>query len=232
MNFSKKNHEHKKTNIFFVNKTSKFRILKGIAFLLCFIFIVSCNNCQKPDQENKEPSKELLAHLIKLDEAVVLYKNYGEQRIAITRDTLQKLYNDNKFKDTRTVWFDLKTIKEYITFIEKKSTENDIKPEGLKFYFSVYPNNTGLGDEKNHQTFFIAPTTTTKGNSRSGYTLVQEGDEEKVVYLKDVLNHITRQTQQSKTVNKASFFNTNSIVAGEGLLLNVGTGSPPNDNIN
>ncbi|MCF6348245.1 MAG: hypothetical protein L3J20_08095 [Flavobacteriaceae bacterium] len=232
MNFSKKNHEQKKTNIFFVSKTFKLKFSKSIAFLMCIVFtalIISCNNSQKPDQENEEPSKELLSHLIKLDDAVVMYKNYEEQRIAITKDTLQKLYNDNKFEDTRTVWFDLKTIKDYIAFVEKKSAENHIKPDGLKFYFSVYPNNKGLGDEKNHQTFFIAPTTNNNENLRSGYTLVGEGDKEKVIYLKDVLNNKRNQTQQNRKVNKASFFTTTVLVENEGLVLNVGTGSPPHD---
>ncbi len=206
-------------------KTFKLKFSKRITFLMCFVFtafIISCNNSQKPDQENEEPSKELLSHLIKLDDAVVMYKNYEEQRIAITKDTLQKLYNDNKFEDTRTVWFDLKTIKDYIAFVEKKSAENHIKPDGLKFYFSVYPNNKGLGDEKNHQTFFIAPTTK-KDSKQSGYTLVKEGDNEKVVYLKDALNK--NQTQQNRKVNKASFFTT--IVQNDGLLLNRGGGTPP-----
>jgi len=196
--------------------------------ILCFIatmLLVSCDKVEKPQIDHQEPSKEMLAHLIKLEKAAIMYKKYEEQRIAITEDTLKVMYG-KEFNDTRTVWLNLEIIKNYIAYVEKKSADNHVKPEGLQFYFSVYPKGD-KGNEENHQTLFIAPTT--KNNEvQSGYTLIADGDKEKVTFIKDALKSRDYQSPQEQKADKASFFTTTALLAGEGLILNGGTGSPPN----
>ena len=127
-----------------------------LLYLAVTTLFISCNDKKIHQEVEVEPTKEMLAHIIKTEKAVEIYKNYGEQRLSLLKDTLSTLYGKD-FKDTRRVWFDLKTLKNYIAYVEKKSAENDITPEGLQFYFSVYGDDEGK--QKNHQTFFIAPTT-------------------------------------------------------------------------
>ncbi len=210
-------------------KNSKFKFLKSLPFLLYFsllTFLISCHEAKPNDQENlvEENLKVIHDNIITLGDAEKLYRNYSKMRINIDKDTLQRLYG-SKFEDTRMVWFDLKTIKNYIEYIEKRSAENKIAPEGLQFYFSVYPDDEKkYGDERNHQTFFIAPTTS-NNDVQSGYTL----NGEKVIFLKNVLANNEDQTQQKAKVDKASFFST-TLDHDDGLLLNRGGGTPPGGN--
>lgn len=99
----------------FNSRTAKF-VHVFLIFIAFTVIIISCDERQKPD--NEKALEKMLAHIIPLDDAIKLYNNYSNERIAITKDTLHKLYGPD-FNDTRTVWFDLKTIKSYITYIEK-----------------------------------------------------------------------------------------------------------------
>ena len=211
-------------------KTSNYQISKiSKLFLMYIVFtalIISCKEIKPNNQETSVEENYKIIHdnIIPLSDAEALYQNYYKMRINIEKDTLQKLYG-NEFEDTRMVWFDLKTIKNYIEYVEKKSAENKITPEGLQFYFSVYPNDEKkYGNQRNHQTFFISPTTL-NNDSQSGYTL----NGGKVVFLKNVLNNNENQMQQNPKVEKASFFST-TLDHDDGLLLNRGGGTPPGGN--
>ncbi|MDY7396405.1 hypothetical protein UMM65_14230 [Aureibaculum sp. 2210JD6-5] len=211
-------------------KYLKFSNLKIKYSLLLFIIVatllISCND-KKPHHENEEPTKEMLAHIIKTEKAVEIYKNYEKERLSILKDTLSSLYGGD-FNDTRRVWFDLKTLKNYISYVEKKSKENKITPEGLQFYFSVYGNNEE-GDEKNHQTFFIAPTTKQDGK-QSGYTLHEVDGETQPLYLKTILGGGRYTPSQNQQMQKAGFFSLTAVQDEVGLLYNDGSSSPPMDN--
>ncbi len=224
MNFSKRNISTLQSSRNY--KISKLSSVILLLSIFSFLFI-SCDEPQKPQQDNIKPTKEMLTHIIKADKAKNLYNNYKKQRIDIFKDTLKKLYG-NDFEDTRTIWFDLKTIKNYIAYIEQKSADNKIEPEGLQFYFSVYSDNESLGKKRNQQTFFIAPTIK-KGKTHYGYTLEKHGDSERILLLKDMFTN-NDPTQQNLKVDKASFFTLTSTQDGNGLLFNDGTSSPPEDN--
>ncbi len=195
-------------------------------YLATTVLLISCND-NKPPQEDVEPTKKMLAHIIKTDTAVNMYHNYEKHRINILKDTLRAIYNDD-FNDTRRVWFDLKTLKNYIAYVEKRSAENKITPEGLQFYFSVYSKHKE-GDQKNHQTFFIAPTTKHEGK-QSGYTLHEVDRKPQLLYLKTILNNGRYAPSQSQHMEKASFFSMATFRDEDGLLYNDGTSSPPEDN--
>ncbi len=222
MNFTKRNISTFQSFINF--KTYKLSNIILQLSILTFL-IISCDEPQKPQQENIKPTKEMLSHIIKANKAKDLYNNYKKQRIDIFKDTLKKIYG-NDFEDTRTIWFDLKTIKNYIAYVEQKSADNKIEPEGLQFYFSVYSDD--MKKQSNQQTFFIAPTIK-KGKIHYGYTLEKHGDNERILLLKDIFTNDEYQAQQNLKVDKASFFST-SIVENEGLLFNKGNNKPPFSN--
>ena len=199
-------------------------------FLICLALLTTTFSCKekaenKPDsdyeQQNDEARKEMKTHLILLDNAAEMYRLYDKQRLNITKSYLQKRFGAN-FNDTRTVWFDISTIKEYIKYVEERSAKAGVKVEGLEFYFAVKPSNI-KSDERGHQTFFIAPTTNDK-NKQSGYTLINN--------KKVLLNGHFSQTLDSLNMNtqKASFFTTITTLQEDGLLLNRGTANPPGNN--
>ncbi len=225
MNFSKKNYELKKRNIFFISKFLKLIYsnftLVVIAFLIVSI-MSSCEPSQKEVENIPRADIELMKenHIITLNEAVKQYDKYSKQRVSILKDTLKKKYNDNNFSDTRTVWFDIKMIKAYLKYIE----ENTSEAEGLQFYFGVNPDN--IGKQKNHQTFFIAPTVQNIINGdtiQSGYT-VKNG---KRIFLYEAIKEYKDSTYPN--VQKASFFSVMQS-DGDGFLLNDGQLGPPYGN--
>ncbi|MBJ2176009.1 hypothetical protein JBL43_17280 [Aureibaculum sp. A20] len=194
-------------------------------FFAACMLLISCDE-KKPHKVDEGASKDMLAHIIKPEKAVNMYQNYEKERIDILKDTLNTLYG-NDFKDTRRVWFDLETLKNYIAYVEKKSAENKISPEGLQFYFSVYSDKEGK--QKNQQTFFIAPTTKNEG-VQSGYTLELIDGKTQPLYLKSILSNKNYTPNQTQKVDKASFFSLAQDGDEHGLLFNDGDNSPPMDN--
>ncbi len=208
-------------------------------FLISIVFtalIVSCGKVEKPDEQDESGEQEdyiarkkMLAHIVPLEDAVQMYNGYSLKRIDPLKSSLRKKYGE-RFNDTRIITIDLETMKQYISYIEEKSKDLKVTPEGLQFYFGVYPNNEDEKDSiKNHQTFFIAPSTS-KNNVQSGYTIEGNGEKVQIVYLKDKLKNKSDNALQNQKVEEAGFFITTTIVQEDGLLLNRTTPNPPGDN--
>ena len=192
-----------------------------LASIFMLLVIISCEEKQKETNSITRVDIESMKenHIIPLKEAVKMYDKYTKDRVKILKDTLKKKYGDD-FNDTRTVWFDMKTIKAYLKYLE----ENAGEAEGLQFYFSVDPDNKGK--QSNHQTFFIAPTikNVIDGDTiQSGFT-VENG---KRIFLYEAFKKDMEINHQN--MQKASFF---SLMQDdeEGLLLNKGSGNPPYNN--
>jgi hypothetical protein len=207
-------------------KTLQLKKLKiGTTFLVVFLIVVIISSCEKPPQPNENritqsDVKEMTEnHIIDLKDAVKAYDKYTKQRVGILKDTLKEKYKDKDFNDTRNVWFDIKTIKAYIKYLE----DNTPEVEGLQFYFSVNPDNNGK--QQNQQTFFIAPTVqnvVNKDTVQSGYT-IKNG---KRVFVYDAVKQYLEGSNQN--IQKASFLTT--IQDKEGFLLNEGEDNPPGNN--
>ena len=225
MNFSKKNYELKKRNIFFISKFLKLFYSNFTLVVIAFFIVSIMSSCEPSQKEVENITRadiELMKenHIITLNEAVKQYDKYSKQRESILKDTLKKKYNDPNFSDTRTVWFDIKMIKAYVKYIE----ENTSEAEGLQFYFGVNPDK--IGKQKNHQTFFIAPTVQNIINGdtiQSGYT-VKNG---KRIFLYEAIKEYKDSTYPN--VQKASFINLIQ-GDGDGFLLNEGQLGPPYGN--
>lgn len=186
------------------------KIFSSVLILFSVVIFSSCQSKQKEansiNQDDINAMKD--AHLISLDSAVNMYHRYEELRLRFTKDSLTERYGAD-FKDTRNVWFNIKTIKAYIEHIEKNAGD----AEGLAFYFGVNSSNARQG--KNHQSFFIAPTVK-NGDHQSGFT-IKDG---KRVFLYKAFKEI-----ELGSLQKGGFFSLPP--DDEGLLLNEGKDSPP-----
>ncbi len=198
------------------------KISKITYFFICsliFSITFSCEDVKETANDNEKAKAEMLTHIIPLDDAFNMYDNYSKNRINIINDSLQVLFG-NEFHDTRTVWFNIETLKEYIKYVEQTSAKNKVTPQGLKICFGVYDNDSNLGKKANHQNIFFVPTTEKNGR-QAAYTIQEEKG---VVYLKDARKNNTQ--QNSPHQEKAGFF-TFSTFQASGLVLNRGTGVPP-----
>jgi len=188
-------------------------------FVAFALIITSCQKTTKCLEVDEKAKAEMLEQIIPLKDAVDQYKDYGKNRVKILKDTLKKKYGKD-FSDSRTVWFDLETIKQYILHIEEESEKVGLNPKGLQFYLGV-ESSKASGKKKNHQTFFIAPTKT--DDLESGYTILDG----KVVLLKDKLKE-RYESSPNQRAEKASFFAI--MLQEDGLLLNGGRPNPPGGN--
>lgn len=197
-------------------KTTKLSMTFLSCTLFAFVFF-SCQESQKYFEVNEKDRAKMVSQIIPLKDAVKAYKDYGKNRVKILKDTLQTKYGKD-FSDSRTVWFDIETLKQYLIYVEEKSKEAGVDPKGIQFYFTV-ESEKSEGKKKNHQNFFIAPTKT--NDLESGYTLDKDG---KVILLNEILKEIY-ETTANRTTEKAGFFTL--IDEDEGLLLNEGVPNPP-----
>jgi len=213
-------------------KTLQFKKIKTrnlcVALLIATMTVISCGKVSLEEESNQKSitQKDIQTlkenHIIPLNQAIKQYDKYTKQRCDLLKDTLEKKYKNPKFKDSRSVWFDIKTIEAYIAYI-KKTSKDPI--EGLQFYFTVdLPKG---GKKNNHQSFFIAPTTSNVVNGdtiQSGFTIKND----KRIFISEAIKTYEKE-QRAQNIQKASFFSSMQI-EDEGLLLNDGAPNPPGEN--
>ncbi len=206
------------------NLKPTFEKLTAFALLCSLIFgIQACQQTADPDTDRitEEAIEQMKKdHLITLNEAVKDYKKYEKDRAKILKDTLKKKYKDPKFSDTRMVWFDIEDVRAYLAYLDKETSD----AEGLAFYFSV---DSEGGKNKNHQSFFIAPTISNVVNGdtiQSGYTSVKG---KRVFLYEKFKSH--QDTADSQNVQKGAFF-TLKQDDDDGYLYNKGGSNPPDNN--
>ncbi len=209
------------------------RLFSKNTFIILTVFMFSTvflyNSCQKSIHQDDYITQSDIDslkknHIIPLKGAKDMHKKYSKDRVRILKDTLKEKYKNKDFKDTRMVWFDIKTIETYIKYVKEESDKVGIDPEGLQFYFGVNSDKDS-GKKKNHQTFFVAPTTKNVMNGdtiQSGYTL----EKGKQIFLYEAFKKYAGESEVD--VQKASFFNL--MQDDDGLLLNHGSGTPPGGN--
>jgi len=141
----------------------------------------------------------------------------------------------DSFPVARYVYYDYKTIKDYLAYIEQEAKNQGIEISTLRFYFSNYPEGMKVQDAKPRQnSIFILPTLT-QDNQTYGYFL---NEKEELTLLGDDLK-VSRTPFKpiaKDSEMKASFFpefkssNTSpnySLFQGKSYILNRGGNAPP-----
>lgn len=218
------------------------------------LLLVSLNSCDKKHDNDKylKQIKELNQEIAKLKEelgqvndkkpsniiglkiASQLYHNYDTTRIKWTNDYIQKHSGQEKFKATRSLYYNLDDLYNYLAYVKRISKEANVKPSGLRFYFGAYSNDyVRDGDETyaHRQTIFIAPTVSKqvgKETMHLGYTL---SNDFKVELLRDKIGTDSRgQSGNGSSMQKASLFNFNlnlNLFGENSTIANELNGSPP-----
>lgn len=221
---------------------------------------IGCNEIDKKDSEPKIPEP---AQIVDVSDAKKMYDNYTKRRKPlIERYEDSQKYNDNgiieqqkgeqnekdnnsanqqttkidSFPVARYVYYDYKTIKDYIAYIEQEAEDQGLEISTLRFYFSNYGQDMKVENAKPRQnSIFIMPTLS-QDNQTYGFFLDKE---EKLKLLTDDLNVsetlFKPNTEGSKM--KASFFpefepyskspNYTPFQTGKSYILNEGGVRPP-----
>ena len=138
--------------------------------------------------EVKEPSI-----IISMDEVYKDYDNYTNSRVL----PLENILN---VTDNRSVWFSVNELKNYLDKVEKVATEKNIPLTGVNMIFAAYDNDVQLGENKNKQTLFLAPTVTDKTLNYPKSFSINNGQFFAIEQIKDMItldNSIAAATNES-----------------------------------
>ncbi|KAA1247453.1 hypothetical protein [Aquimarina sp. RZ0] len=147
-------------------------------------------------------------NIISFGQAKKLFKNYDPIADLISQ-SVGTDQNGESFMTTRSLFYDINDLKEYLSYIEELSKEAGVATSGIRFYFGRYTedhvSSTGSNRNARRQTFFIAPTTEEKIDDHIvhiGYTIQKNG---KVKFLDKVNGFPHRRNQRSKAYQDSGF---------------------------
>ena len=120
-----------------------------ISKILCAIIIsafMSCND-QPKEQDPKEPVKPVILapqEIVPISQAKNMYDSYEKRRVPLIQryeDSINKITKrDEEFHVGRFVYYDYKTIKQYLEYIEQEAADAGVEISTLRLYYSNYPN--------------------------------------------------------------------------------------------
>ncbi|MAQ75335.1 MAG: hypothetical protein CL613_03250 [Aquimarina sp.] len=176
--------------------TNLFTIIAVIAGVIIF------NSCDNIQQENLKPQLEEYKKKIEEYEKTIadlkerlefekgekpdniidsrfaknLYDNYTP-RAEWINENVGSDGDGNPFIATRSLYYDINELYNYLAYVRRQSREANVKPSGVRFYFGIYADDYVRSGKKNYAkrtTFFIAPTVAKKLDDKVvhlGYTL-------------------------------------------------------------
>lgn len=214
--------------------------LNRILILICInLFLFSCkdaNNHSEPPYEG--PPKD---YIISVERAQEMFDAYTNRRVPIIQEYEDKLVPDQApFTPTRYAEYDLKTIKQYIAFIEHEAMQANVDINTLRFYLSNYPNSDKFpnGDTVKYprrNSLFVVPTMDYEG-ANVGFSIEEKDGNYTAVPIKRPTpiqegNQNKGQADSTGQMNEAGFFMSNTTtVQGGGttsLILNDSQLAPP-----
>lgn len=196
---------------------------------LAFLSLMGCQDrTKKGDSEAETPqeSSEMVEEptgIISLKEAKSLCDNY-ENRRAKTIIEFEMAQNDSvqSFVPTQFIDFDLKTIKQYIKFVEAQAQKAKVEPDSLRIYLANYGPE---GRDPNRNTVFVLPTTTIDGD-HGGFYIDDDGNAQ---LIRNYWPKNQKGSRDDEPKSKASLMpSLNTLLyQQQSLIMNYGTGGPP-----
>ncbi|WP_298314188.1 hypothetical protein [uncultured Aquimarina sp.] len=191
------------------------------------------SNLKEQLGELADDKRRIPNNIVQSEFAKEIYHLYDEREELINQVVGQD-GEDKPFKATRSLFYDIDDLQQYIRYVKIKSRKARVKPSGFRFYFALYPKEYVRNRENKkyaqRQTFFIAPTLRKKIDGRAvdlGYTLDNKFN---VELLKDIIGFDSIRKKDGKMYQKAGFFNvnlSNLLEEENSLIANEVTGTPP-----
>lgn len=235
----------------------KSRALLKVVLATTAIILTGCGEEQSMEQKKEI---EVLApkQIVQIPEAKKAYDTYGERRVALIQkyeDSINRNHKNSKSEDNaadkpfdvgRFVYYDYKTIKQYLAFIEQEAKEANVEISTLRFYFSNYPDEAffpGTKDSIKHprQNSILISPTYNDGKRDYLFYIAQGAQGAEAVPLNDSFGSI-KGFGTTKNINTKAYASiipnlkttttlpTYNLQRGTSLTMNRGTGVPPPKN--
>ncbi len=226
------------------------------------VVIFSFASCAEKMEKEEKPEVLAPKQIVKIEEAKEMYDHYADRRVPLIQhyedsinrwsidEKMQQMQQNQdknkakadegpaKFDVARYVYYDYKTIKDYMSFIEQQAEAANVDISTLRFYFSNYPDDTQYVHPRQNS-IMISPAL--KKDNREYIFYIDNSDPKnlKPVLLGDNFGPVKSgigSTSLEENKAYASFApslpKTNSTVVlpsngGQSLTLNRGGGAPP-----
>lgn len=228
----------------------------ALLFTYAVFFIISgCGDQKTKEEVPVVKIEEVRApeQIISVKQARKMFQSYSERRVPLIQN-YEKSREDQKQQQTqlkdsfdvaRYVYYDYKTIKDYLAYIEQEAAKAKVEISTLRFYFSNYPNQSEFEDgnpviHPRQNSIFILPASTIDNAQYGFYLKKQEDGSMAPAYLSWDLSPYIPEGMGAVHENEKSFasmgphlFNSNSpsvnlLQLEEGsTILNEGSSAPP-----
>lgn len=235
-----------------IKAKNKFLNLLTSVYILSFTF--SCVEQTKNSDRNSSSEQEVKApeQIVSLEQAKKMYNTYTDRRASLIQKYEDSInMGQSKFDVARYTYYDYKTIKQYLAYVEQEAASAGVEISTLRFYFSNYPDEPTFQDGRKvihprQNSLFILPTLQKDGEEFGFYTVDsdQEGRRNAVLisgqlqeYDVAEINHTAQENKKSYagfvplSVNlNLSKINLNYFQGKRSLILNEGGSAPPPNN--
>ena len=214
-------------------------------FFILSLMLFSCGEQATQNQREAKAEVNPPEQIITLNEAKTMYNLYTERRANLIQkyeDSLNISKKDTtKFDVARYTFYDYKTIKQYLEYIDQEASEAGVEISSLRFYYSNYPDEGKFADgtpivHPRQNSFFIIPAL--KQNEQEyAFTIEDNGEGgKKAVLLNWELDPVNPEgmgsvDQQSEkayagfSLTKPA--STITVFRNGGTVLNHGNAAPP-----
>ena len=230
---------------------------KTLPKVIAIAMLVGITSCGEVQPTEKKTEIEVLApeQIVTIPNARKAYETYGKRRVPLIQRYEDSINRNRKIEDIakakpfdvgRFVYYDYKTIKQYLTYIEQEAKAANVEISTLRFYYSNYPDETffpGTKDSIKHprQNSILISPTYNDGKQDHLFYIAQGAKGSEAIPLNDSFGEIKGfgSTENTETKVYASIIpnleSTNSmpkysLQGGTSLTMNRGTGVPPPKN--
>ena len=229
-------------------------LLRNLAVLIVLIFTLT--NCNDPKEKPRSEDKIRVsapAEIVEINQAKRMYENYTIRRVALIQryeDSINRGRGGEKIKSEvtatksfdvgRFVYYDYKTIKQYMDYIEQEAETAGVEISSLRLYYSNYDDETyfqGTKDSIKHprQNSILLSPTIKKGKRDYLFYLAQGAKGPEAVILDDEfgtpegIGLLGSEDKTSRASLVPNFFEPSAkpSYARTSLTMNRGGGIPP-----
>lgn len=219
--------------------------LLSLSLLLTTLLFTACGEqSAKSEEVEKRVAVDPPEQIISIEEAKSMYDNYTERRAGMIQkfeDSINIRRKDTAQYDVaRYTYYDYKTIKQYLAYIEQEAQKAGVEISSLRFYYSNYPDQEKFANGKpivhpRQNSFFIIPALEVDGDQYA-FTTEDTGDGKKRAVLlnmqlepiePDGMSEFYRRTDKSFAGILSVVNYTNAAYANGSTALNEGNAAPP-----
>lgn len=217
--------------------------------ILYFFIIATISSC---DQQQDKVLVTAPRQIVSVAQAKNMYDSYGIRRAFLIQQYEDSINSQKKtgteiekFDVGRFVYYDYKTIKQYLAYIEQEAENAGVEISTLRFYYSNYPDEAVFADTKDsikhprQNSILLSPTYTDGKTDHLFYIGIGEEGNQAIPLNNDfetLKGYDVPPPESNK--NSASFapiINTSAtkttpILSEKSLTLNRGSGVPPPKN--